>query len=214
MENKIELYKKKFKKENLKFIFPVLRKNKSMSLIFEKKDENIFLDKSFIKIKTLDFLKKEKKINKNKLKEKEKKNFMSKTNFFNLSQSTFTLKKPDFLISNFDSPYNNSYVYKNSVLKNKRNLFKNKILRDAIYKRGNKIVCDKETNTERLSKVVLISPYFEYKDKFSQVQIRNPNLKLSKYKKIKVTENFSLNFFYTPKESQNSNSYFLRKYYI
>ena len=82
MENKIELYKKKFKKENLKFIFPVLRKNKSMSLIFEKKDENIFLDKSFIKIKTLDFLKKEKKINKNNLKEKEKKKFYIKNKFF------------------------------------------------------------------------------------------------------------------------------------
>ncbi len=82
MENKIELYKKKFKKENLKFIFPVLRKNKSMSLIFEKKNENIFLDKSFIKIKTLDFLKKEKKINKNNLKEKEKKKFYIKNKFF------------------------------------------------------------------------------------------------------------------------------------
>lgn len=194
MENKDGQIKQKFKIQNTKFIFPVFRKNKSMSLIFEKKKDNIAFDKNLVKVKLLNFCEKEKKNDS----EKKGKKYVIQTRNIKLNHSTlFGIIKPEFLIKNFYS--SNKNIKNNGKIIGNRILFKNQILREAIYKKGNKIYCEKETNTERLSKEDFINSYFDDKCKFSQIQKRIHNLKLSKFKNIRVTDNLSLTFFYTPK---------------
>ena len=201
-KNIIESYNQNNK--NSKLIIPIMRKNKSMNLIFEKKNNILPLtDRNLMKITSINFMEKKEIENVSK-----KINISTEKDFHKLnSSSSLDYKKPNFLLSNYNSFH--SHILHNRkksmdineknerlILKNKI-LFHNKILREAIFKKDGKKFSNKKINTIHVPKIEITDD--EHKYRIFQIQTRSPNFKLFKCKKIKVRDNFSLNIFLLPK---------------
>ena len=199
-KNIIESYNQNNK--NSKLIIPIMRKNKSMNLIFEKKNNILPLtDRNLMKITSINFMKKKEIENVSK-----KINISTEKDFHKLnSSSSLDYKKPNFLLSNYNSFH--SHILHNRkksmdineknerlILKNKI-LFHNKILREAIFKKDGKFYSNKKINTIHCPKTEITDEQL----RLSQIKTRSPNFKLFKYKKIKIKDNFSLNIFLLPK---------------
>ena len=199
MENKKHINLFKEKNSSSKFIIPLMRKNKSMNLIFEKNTNLLPLtDKNLIKITSINFMKK-KNITENVSKIK---CFSSDKNFYKRNSSQSNLRTTSSNYSSFHSQILKSRkksldINEKNAQKNIKNklLFHNKILREAIFKKDGKFYSNKKINTIHCPKTEITDEQL----RLSQIKTRSPNFKLFKYKKIKIKDNFSLNIFLLPK---------------
>ena len=184
-KNIIESYNQNNK--NSKLIIPIMRKNKSMNLIFEKKNNILPLtDRNLMKITSINFMKKKEIENVSK-----KINISTEKDFHKLnSSSSLDYKKPNFLLSNYNSFH--SHILHNRkksmdineknerlILKNKI-LFHNKILREAIFKKDGKMFSNKKINTIHIPKIEITDDEHKYRI----FQIQNIIIALINWKKI------------------------------
>ena len=203
MENQKHINSFKNNNKNSKIIIPLIRKNKSMNLIFEKKTNILSAsDRNLIRIMSLNLMKKN--FTEKVLKQR---SFSTDKNFYQKNTSSFNLKKPNFLLSNYNSFH--SHILHNKTksldtnekneqkLLNNKILFHNKILREAIFKKDGKFYSNKKINTVHFPKTEIIDN--NHKLRFSQIKTRSLNFKLFKYKKIKIRDNASLNCIVIPK---------------